>query len=367
MLNLYTSIIKENSAIIGNHMVILYNLSLEACVFPELLKVARVTPTFKSGDMENVDNYRPISSLPVLSKLFERLPLNRMLSFIYERGILSPSQFGFRKGCDVTQAVAKLTSLVVRAYHSSLFCVSFFLDLRKALDTISHELLLSKLNHYGFRGQCLDYLLVKSYFNNRKQFVFLDCYSSKSGSVVCGVPQGPILGPICFSIFINDLPYAVKVDVVLFADDAPFIVTSGTFGGLRAKIRELFEDLSHYLRTNQLVPNTNKSKLMLFKSRTLPELPDVSFFGQKIEWVLDFKYLGVTITNNMSFSKHINDITNKISQITGTFLSLKNIVPINILIELYYALVYPHLKANVITWGLAPASHIYPLRVRLNN
>ena len=88
---------------------------------------------------------------------------------------------------------------------------------------------------------------------------------------------------------------------MLFADDATFIVTSGTFGGLMAKIRELFEDLSHYLRTNQLVPNSNKSKLMLFKSRTLPELPDVSFFGQKIEWVLDFKYLGFTITNNMSF------------------------------------------------------------------
>ena len=227
----------------------------------------------------------------------------------------------------------------------------FFLDLRKAFDTVSHELLLSKLNHYGFRGQCLDYL--KSYFNNRKQFVYLGGYSSESGSVVCSVAQGSILGPICFSIFINDLPYAVKVDVVLCEDDAAFIVTSGTFGGLMAKIRKLFEDLSHYLRTNQLVPNSNKSKLMIFKSHrpTLPELPDVSFFGQKIEWVLDFKYLGVTITNNMSFSKHINNITNKVSQITGTFLSLKNIVPINILIKLYYALVYPHLNANVIIWA----------------
>ena len=126
MMDLYTSIIKENSDIIGNHMVTLYNLSLEACVFPELLKVSRVTPTFKSGDMENVDNYRPISSLPALSKLFERLTLNRMLSFIYDKGILSPSQFGLRKGCDVTQAVAKLTSLVVQAYHSRLFCVCFF-------------------------------------------------------------------------------------------------------------------------------------------------------------------------------------------------------------------------------------------------
>ena len=365
LLDLYTLIIKENSDIFGTHLVILYNLSLEVSTFPELLKVARVTPTYKSGDIENVDNYRPISSLPVLSKLFERLTLNRMLSFIYDKDILSPHQFGFRKGCDVTQAVAKLTSLVIQAYHSRLFCACFFLDLRKAFDTVSHELLLFKLGHYGFRGQCLEYL--KSYFENRKQFVFADGYCSDSGSVVCGVPQGSILGPICFSLFINDLPYSVKVDVVLFADDAAFIITGCTFDGLIAKIRELFEDLSVYLRNNQLVPNASKSKLMIFKTRALPEIPDINFFGRNIDWVSDFKYLGVTLTNNMSFAAHINGLTNKVSQVTGAFVGLKDIVPRHILIKLYYALVYPHISANIIIWGTAPDSHIRPLRVRINN
>ena len=147
--------------------------------------------------------------------------------------------------------------------------------LRKAFDTVSHELLLLKLFHYGLRGQCQNYL--RSYFDNRKQYVYSGGIGSESGSVVCGVSQGSILGPICFSLFINDLPLAVKVDVVLFADDAAFVITCDTFHGLIDKIKELFSDLSNYLNMNQLVPNSSKSKLMFLKSRPLPNLPDISF------------------------------------------------------------------------------------------
>ena len=365
LLDIHASLIKDNIDTIGAHMVTLYNMSLGACIFPEPLKVARVTPTYKSGDVMSVDNYRPISSLPVVSKLFERLTLNRMLGFIDKNNILNAAQFGFRKGRDVTQAVVKLTTLVIQAYHSKLFCACFFLDLRKAFDTVSHKLLLRKLYHYGFRGDCLEYL--KSYFHNRKQFVFLDRCSSESGSVVCGVPQGSILGPICFSIFINDLPFAVKVDSVLFADDAAFVITSDTQEGLIVKIRELFSDLSNYLNLNQLIPNSRKSKLMMFRSRTFTDLPEINFFGQNIEWVLEFKYLGITLSNNMSFAKHINTLSTKLSQITGTFISLKNFVPIHILCKLYYALVYPHLNLNIVIWGSAPEFHIRPLKTRLNN
>ena len=228
---------------------------MEICVFPDPLKGARVTPSHKSGDSDNMDNYRPIS-LPVLSKLFERLTLNRILSFIDIKTILNPSQFGFRRGCDVSQAIAKLTSHIVQAFHNKLYCACFFLDLLKAFDTVSHELLFLKLEHYGFRGQCLDYL--KSYFNNRIQYVYSNIFKSESGSVVCGVPQRSILGPICFSLFINDLPFSADPDVVSFANDAAFIVTCDTFGGLIDKINKLFSDLTAYLNMSQLVPNSIK-------------------------------------------------------------------------------------------------------------
>ena len=363
--DIHPLLIKENMQIFGEHTRILYNLSLEISIFPDPLKVARVTPVFKSGDSDNIDNYRPISSLPVLSKLFERLTLNRMLSFIYAKEILSPCQFGFKKGCDVSQAVVKLTSHIIQAFHSKLYSACFFLDLRKAFDTVSHELLFIKLEHYGFRGECLNFL--KSYFCNRKQFVYSNGFKSTPGSVVCGVPQGSILGPICFSLFINDLPSAVDSDTVLFADDAAFIVTSDTFVGLIEKIQKLFSDLTTYLNMNRMIPNSRKSKLMAFKSHSLPVLPDISFYEETIEWVTDFKYLGITLTNTMNFSKHIKNVSNKVSQVTGTILNLRTFVPQCILIKLYYALIYPHLNANIIVWGSAPESHLRPLRVRLNN
>ena len=154
-------------------------------------------------------------------------------------------------------------------------------------------------------------------------------------------PQGFVLGPICFSLFINDLSLSVKADVLLFADDAAFIITGDTFDELVNKIKELFSDLTNYLKMNQLFPNSSKSKLMFFKSRPVPVLPDISFYGQFIEWVSEFKYLGVTITSSMSFAVHINNVSSKVSQVTGTFLNLRYIVPLRILKQLYYALVYP--------------------------
>ena len=180
--DIHPLLIKENKLIVSEHVSILYNFSLEICAFTDPLKVARVTPSHKSSDSDNMDNSRPISSLPVLSKLFERLTFNRMLSFIDIKKILNQSQFGFRRGCDVSQAIAKLTSHIVQAFHNKLYCACFFLDLRKAFDTVSHELLFLKLEHYGFRGQCFDYL--KSYFNNRIQYVYSNGFKSESGSVL---------------------------------------------------------------------------------------------------------------------------------------------------------------------------------------
>ena len=363
--DIHPSIIKENLIIFSNHFAVLYNLSLIKIEFPSLMKIARVSPVYKSGKPEVVDNYRPISSLPIFSKVFERLTLNRIESFISRYDILTSCQFGFRKGCSISQAVIKLLSHVIQAYHDKIYSACFFLDLRKAFDTVNHDLLIKKLEHFGFRGPCSGYM--KSYYKNRKQYVHVDGYNSLSKSVSYGVPQGSILGPICFSLYINDMPLAVKVEVVLFADDAAFIITCPTLEGLYRKIRELFLDLASYLNMNRLVPNSSKSKLMMFRSRPTTELPSLYFGGEEIEWVTEYKYLGITIANNLNFSKHINKVTSKISQITGTFTCLRKIVPRHILIKLYYALVFPHLSGHIIVWGSAPPSHLKSLVVRINN
>ena len=241
----------------------------------------------------------------------------------------------------------------------------FFLDLRKAFDTVSHHILLQKLAHYGFRGQ--SYECLKSYYSKRKQYVVLNGVSSDLRDVTCGVPQGSILGPLCFSLFINDLPLAVEADTVLFADDAAFVLSSSSLDGLYSKIVKLFTDLENYLKLNMLIANAKKSKLMFFSSRPCQNLPGFNFSGDVIEWVKEFRYLGLTLTNSLSYAKHINNITLNISRITGTLVGLRDFVPTYVLLKLYHALALPYVNNHLIIWGSAPASHLSRLKARINN
>ena len=161
--------------------------------------------------------------------------------------------------------------------------VCFYLDLRKAFDTVNHDILFRKFSHYGFRGRSYYYL--RSYFSSRKQCVSLDDHKSDFDNINCGVPQGSTFGPLCFGLYINDLPNAVSENCVLFADDAAFIIDSSDLTDLFGRIQQHFKDIARYLEYNCLVANGTKSKLMMFSSCVVAELPDFLFSGQTIEWV----------------------------------------------------------------------------------
>ena len=288
-----------------------------------------------------------------------------MINFITRFNILSSCQFGFRRGRSTTQAITRLLSYILPAYQNKMYSACFFLDLRKAFDTVDHDILIKKLQHYGFRGNCSAYL--ESYYSNRKQYVYLNGIKSDMMNIIYGVPQGSILGPLCFSLFINDLPLAVDPETVLFADDAAFVIKSSSLKGLYSKINKLFTDLTTYLSRNRLFANASKSKLMIFNSRPTGNLPVLLFNNNPIEWVEEFKYLGLIITSKLSFSKHINKVSLNISRLTGIFTNLRSIVPIHIMFKIFYALVYPHLINHVVIWGSAPSSHLRILSIRLNN
>ena len=365
LLDIHPTVVKENLNVFSHHIAILYNFSLTESEFPDKSKIGRVNPIHKSGPMDCIDNYRPISVLPIFSKVFEKLTFTRMVSFMNRFAILSPCQFGFRSGRSTTQAITKLMSSILQAYHSKIYCACFFLDLRKAFDAIDHSILMEKFVHYGFRGNSNAYL--KSYYQNRSQYVYLNGYESDRKPVSNGVPQGSILGPLCFSLFINDLPLAVDADTVLFADDAAFVIKSTSLADLYLKINKLFTDIASYLNNNRLIANSSKSKLMMFSSRPTRDLPELLFCDNNIEWVDEFKYLGLTITNKLSFSKHIDRVSLNVSRITGIFTNLRSVVPLDILFKLFYALAYPHLINHIVIWGSAPASHLKVLITSLNN
>ena len=356
--------LKNNNYVFSQHISSLYNLSIDRDTFPDSLKVACVVPGHKKGPKDEIDNFRPISNLPLVSKVFEKLTLNRLISFLNTYNLLADAQYGFRQGRSTTQAAVRLTTFITTSFSEKKYGICFFLDLRKAFDIVDHSILKSKLYHCGFRGKIYNYL--SSYIANRRQFVQIGDYKSEEMAITKGVPQGSLMGPLLFNIYINDIVEAAGVDSVLFADDAAFFVSAVTLPELYEKIQILFDKLSEYLRRNKLIPNLGKSKLMMFSNRFTGVLPDFMFDGVAIEWVRDFKYLGLTLTNNMCFGLHINNICTQISQYTGIFHYLNKSLPLSILKLLYNAFILPHLILHIEIWGAAPNTHLDKVQVKQN-
>ncbi|KAI3384258.1 hypothetical protein SNEBB_000914 [Seison nebaliae] len=194
--NISVKVIKSVKNIIAIPISKMINLSFEAGVFPACLKLARITPIFKAGDRSTVSNYRPISSLPWLSKVYEKCIAVRMVDYLEENSLLARNQFGFRHDRSTQDALIAFTEALYSALDNKKHFASVFVDLQKAFDTVNHSILLRKLSYYGFRGNVL--ALFKSYLSDRQQYVQLNANSSNICQIKVGVPQGSILGPILF-------------------------------------------------------------------------------------------------------------------------------------------------------------------------
>ena len=195
-----------------------FDLSLKNGVFPDKLKIARVTPIYKSGEEELVNNYRPISVLSCFSKILERIMYNRLYSFLVDNNIFYMKQFGFQKQHSTEHAILQLTNQILESFNLDKFTIGVFIDLSKAFDTVDHNILLKKLSFYGVRNVNLKWF--RSYLSNRKQYISIDQSNTDMKIISCGVPQGSILGPLLFLIFVNDLTQATSLlDPIMFADD----------------------------------------------------------------------------------------------------------------------------------------------------
>ena len=199
------------------------NLSIIHGIVPDELKIARVVPIFKSGDKALFSNYRPISVLPCFSKFLERIIYNRIITYLNDFNVLCDNQYGFRKNRSPSLALIDLCDKISSAFDRREHAIGVFLDLSKAFDTVNHVILFDKLEHYGIRGLALEW--VKSYFSERKQFVEFNNVRSSPQEISCGVPQGSILGPLFFILYVNDLNNASMLDAILFADDTNLFIS----------------------------------------------------------------------------------------------------------------------------------------------
>ena len=239
------------------------NLALNNGIFPKKMKLAKVCPIFKAGDKSDFSNYRPISLLSSFSKIFEKVIATRIISFIEKHSIISLSQYGFRKKHSTYMAIMKLHEAISEAIDNNEYCIGIFIDLSKAFDTLNHTILLEKLNYYGIRG-CANNL-IKNYLQNREQYVqFNNCTSSKK-SIEYGVPQGSILGPLLFILYINDIVNVSKVlRFILFADDTNILYSNRNLSQLVHVVNCELDLLSTWFKANKLSLNVKKTNFMLF-------------------------------------------------------------------------------------------------------
>ena len=329
--------------------------------FPTFLKLARVTPVFKKGDQKICSNYRPISSLPFLSKIYERLIANRILSFFNKHSLFSEHQFGFLKNRSTKDALYDFSENIYDALNAKENNISVLIDLKSAFDTVNHSILLSKLEVYGIRGHGLN--LIKSYLQDRNFFVGLKDICSETQTVNIGIPQGSILGPIFFIIYNNDLPLVYDIlSTTLFADDTNFTISNNNYQEMVTELNHELEKIYDWTISNRLTINTTKTELLSFSNLKIsPSNNDVILNGTSLSFVNHARFLGVTIDSNMNFRTHIQNINTKISKNCGIFGKIKRFLPTSSRLVYYNSFVLPYLSYNIIHWGNTNECHLNSL------
>ena len=241
------------------------NLSFETGIFPSALKLVKVIPVFKNkGSNQDYNNYRPISLLSNVDKIFEKLVHRRIVSFLDKYDAIYQKQFGFRKQHSTAHTLISLTEEIRRALDKGQFSCGVFIDLQKAFDTVDHTILLNKLKHYGIRGKANKWF--HSYLTDRRQFVSIAGANSEIRHILHGVPQGSVLGPLLFIIYINDIYLSIlNSSTYLFADDTGILNSNDNPKHIEKQLNKDLNSLFKWLCANKISLNVTKTEVVLFK------------------------------------------------------------------------------------------------------
>ena len=342
----------------------LINMSFSSGTFPSIFKTSIITPVYKSGNSECPSNYRPISTIPYISKIFEKCICVRLVSYFEKFSFFTDVQFGFRRGMSTSDALLKFVDHIFKCLNDKNHHISLLIDFAKAFDTISHNILLGKLERYGIRGPPLQ--LLKSFITNREQKVRVGKEVSTPRFSHYGIAQGSTLGPILFLIYINDFPKVTSIlKTILFADDSNFSFSHNNYENMVAIINGELKHIQQWTVANRLTINVEKTKMMLFTNRSISNNPPPVVLGEcEISKSDCVTYLGVKVDSNLTFSTHIGHVTGKIAKITGILYKIRENLTMNARLSVYYALAYPYFIYCVLIYCGTYRTHLSELEVQ---
>ena len=350
--NLSAKILKVIGEAIAPHLTHIFNLCIYHGKFINEWKVAKVTPIFKGGSRSDLGNYRPISILPILSKIFEKLIFNQMYDYLYSNNLLETNQSGFRPLHSTATCLLKQVNDWLRNIDNGLINGIVQIDIKKAFDSVDHNILIEKLTAYGFCNTTIDFF--KSYLSNRTQHCIVNNIITSATTITHGVPQGSVLGPLLFLLYINDLPNCLKYsDYSLYADDTQIYSASSNCSELSDRLNCDLLLLQNWLDTNKLNLHPDKTKCILIGShqRLKGQTLDITIDDHSITPSNEIKSLGVMLDNNLKWNAHVNLILKKTRSALGALKRIKPFVPRENLIQLYNNLVTPYFDYCCEVWG----------------
>lgn len=338
---------------IASILTSIINLSFETGIFPSALKLVKVIPIFKNkGSNQDYNNYRPISLLSNIDKIFEKLVHSRLTHFLDNFKIIYEKQFGFRKKHSTSHTLISLTEEIRKSLDKGNFSCGVFIDLQKAFDTVDHSILLEKLRHYGIRGTANKWF--KSYLSNRKQFVFISGVKSEIKEIKHGVPQGSVLGPLLFIIYINDIYNSIRnSSTFLFADDTGILNSNTNLKTIEKQLNIDLKSLYKWLCASKISLNVTKTVVVLFhqNKKDLNYDLKLKLNGKYLEHSESVKYLGLQLDQNLSFSEHLNKLSAKLRNANGALSKIRHVASGSVLKSVFNSLFMSHISYACQTWG----------------
>ena len=339
-------VIKEAFLILLTEVTYMFNLSINSSSFPNSWKRATVIPIPKTGNPTLVQNYRPISLLPLPGKVLEKLIHHQLSLFLEENSILDDSQHGFRKEHSTVHSVAQLTNYVSKKMDTRLPTLAAYVDFRKAFDCVQHPILLDKLTQLGIGSTVTEW--VRSYLSNRTQRVYANGVYSSYQEITQGVPQGSVLGPLFYIMYANDISKVVKnCEVAMYADDTVIYTADVNVDRAISNLQGDINSLNMWCKRNGIMANTDKTKVMTFGSpKVLSKVPapKVVMNGVVLESVSVYKYLGISLDNQLSYNLHVNKLIGSVTAKLKQFQRMRSFLNTKAALMVYKNMMLPMLE-----------------------